>query len=118
MDRKKELREQYKQMKPAMGIFIVRCKLNNKCFLKTTQDLRGVMNGTIARLQGGRHPNRELLKEWIELGEDNFEMEILQTLEYDKDETKTDYSAELEVMQMLWEEKLAGQNKVLYKQRL
>lgn len=118
MDRKKELREEYKRMKPAMGIFIVRCKLNNKCFLKTTQDLRGVMNGTLARLQGGRHPNRELIKEWIEFGEDNFEMEILQTLEYDKDETKTDYSAELEVMQMLWEEKLSAENKVLYKQKL
>lgn len=117
MDRKKELKMQYKQMKPPMGIFIIRSKVNNKCFLKTTQDLRGVINGTKVRLEGGFHPNRELQKEWKEFGPENFTIEILENLEYDKDESKTDYSGELEVLQMLWEEKLAGENMEFYKKR-
>lgn len=118
MDRKKELKMQYRQMKPKMGIFIVRSKVNNKCFLKVTQDLRGVLNGTKVRLEGGFHPNRELQKEWKEFGPENFTIEILEELEYDKDESKTDYSAELEVLQMLWEEKLAGENLEFYKKRI
>jgi hypothetical protein len=106
MDRKKELKLQYKQMKPQMGIFIIRSKVNNKCYLQTTQDLRGVINGAKVRLGGGFHPNMELQKEWNEFGADNFTIEILERLEYGKDESKTDYSEELAILQMIWEEKL------------
>jgi hypothetical protein len=118
MDRKKELKLQYKQMKPQMGIFIIRSKVNNKCFLQTTQDLRGVINGAKARLEGGFHPNRELQKEWNEFGADSFTIEILEELEYSKDEQKTDYSEELAILQMLWEEKLAEENMEFYKKRI
>ena len=116
--RKKELIEQYKLTKPQMGIFIIRCKMNNKCYLQTTQDLRGVMNGTLARLSGGFHPNDELQKEWKELGSENFTIEILERLEYDKDEAKTDYSEELVLLKMIWEEKLAQENVEFYKRRI
>jgi hypothetical protein len=104
--RKKELIRNYKQMKPPMGIFIVRSKVNNKCYLQTTQNLRGVINGAIVRLEAGMHPNRELQKEWEEVGSENFTVEILENLEYDKDEAKTNYSEELSLLQMIWEEKL------------
>lgn len=113
MDRKKELKEQYKRMKPQMGIFVIRSKVNNKCYIKTTQDLRGVINGTKVRLEAGMHPNRELQKEWNDFGPGNFTIEILENLEYDKDESKTDYTEELALLQMIWEEKLAKENKAL-----
>lgn len=35
---------------------------------------------------------------------------ILENLEYDKDESKTDYTEELALLQMIWEEKLAKEN--------
>jgi hypothetical protein len=116
--RKKELIQQYKLTRPRMGIFIIRSKTSNKCYLQTTQDLRGVMNGALARLGGGSHPNEELQKEWKELGADNFTMEILEQLEYDKDESKTDYQEELALLQMIWEEKLAKENMAFYKKRI
>jgi hypothetical protein len=115
LDRKKELKQQYKEMKPDMGIMIVRSKVSNKCFLQATPNLRGTINGTKFKLNAGAHPNRELQKDWNELGEDSFSIEILAQLEYDKDETKTDYSEELEVLQMIWEEKMLEQNMELYK---
>lgn len=118
MDRKKELKLQYKQMKPQMGIFIVRSKVNNKCFIRTTQDLRGVINGTKVRLEGGSHPNRELQMEWKDFGSENFTIEILENLEYDKDESKTDYTEDLTLLQMIWEEKLASENMEFYKKRI
>lgn len=116
--RKKELIAQYKQTKPSMGIFIVRSKENNKYYLEGTQDLRGKINGTKARLGGGMHPNRELQKEWNEFGAENFIIEILEHLEYDKDESKTDYKEELALLQMMWEEKLAKDNLEFYKKRI
>lgn len=118
MDRRKELKEQYKLMKPEMGLFIIRSKFNNKCYLQATQNLRGVMNGTKAKLEAGSHPNRELQKEWKDFGSGNFTMDILENLKYDKDESKTDYSEELALLQMIWEEKLAEENLVFYRKRL
>lgn len=118
MDRKKELKLQYKQTRPQMGIFIIRSKSNNKCYIQATPDLRGVVNGAKARLGGGLHPCLELQKEWNEFGADNFDIEILETLEYDKDESKTDYTEELALLQMIWEEKLAKEGLEFYKKRL
>lgn len=115
MDRKKELKEWYKNMKPDMGIFMIRCKENNKCYIQATHDLKGVINGAKVRLGSGMHPYRELQKEWNEFGEDNFVIEILEKLEHDKDETKTDYKDDLALLQMIWEEKLAKEGMEFYK---
>ena len=105
--RKKELKEWYKNMKPDMGIFIIKNNFNNKCYIEVTQDLKGTINSTKFQLNFGNHPNRELQKEWKEKGESNFTIEILEILEYNKDETKTDYSGELNILKLLWEERLS-----------
>ncbi|MDD2482579.1 MAG: GIY-YIG nuclease family protein [Lutispora sp.] len=115
MDRKKELKELYKQMKPDMGIFTIYSKVNNKCYIQATHDLRGVINGAKVRLRSNMHPYRELQKAWNELGENNFIIEILENLEYDKDESKTDYKEDLALLHMIWEEKLAKEGKEFYK---
>ena len=115
MDRKKELKQMYKQMKPDMGVYLIRSKSNNKCFLEVAQDLKSRINSTKVKLGLGIHPNRELQKEWQKEGEAAFDFEILEILEYDKDESKTDYTEELTVLQMLWEEKLTKQGLEFYK---
>jgi hypothetical protein len=115
MDRKKELKMQFKQMKPEMGIMIVRAKSGNKYFLQGTQNLKGFINRTKFQLDSGGHPNRELQKCWQELGEKNFTIEVLEELEYEKDESKTDYSEDLALLEMVWQEKLAEQGLEPYK---
>lgn len=115
MDRKKELKSQYKQMRPPMGVFIVRSKINNKCYIEATHNLRASINRARFQLEVGSHPNRELQQEWKELNKDNFVIEILEELKYDKDESKTDYSEELAILQFIWEEKLFKENAVFYK---
>jgi len=118
MDRRKELKLQYKQTRPAMGIFIIYNNVNNKCYIQGTQDLRGVMNGARVRLLGNSHIFKELQKDWNELGAESFTFEILENLEYDKDESKTDYTEELKLLEMMWEDKLAAENRVLYKKHI
>ncbi|HHT49234.1 MAG TPA: GIY-YIG nuclease family protein [Firmicutes bacterium] len=107
MDRKKELKQLYKQMKPEMGIFLIRALDDGKCYLQATANLKGTINGTKFKLEAGCHPNRQLQKAWQEKGAANFTFKVLEQLEYEKDETKTDYSEELAILQMVWEEKLA-----------
>jgi hypothetical protein len=117
MDRKKELKLQYKQMKPPMGVFIIRSKFSNKCYIEATTDFRARFNSVKVKLAGNFHPNRELQKAWNEHGEAGFRFEILENLEYDKDETKTDYKDDLALLQMIWEEKVVQEGLELYKKR-
>ncbi len=115
MDRKKELKEQYKRMKPDMGIFMIRSKINNRCHLEVSQNLKGALNSSKFKLEAGNHPNRELQKEWKEQGEKNFTIDILEKLEYDKEESKTDYKDELALLLMIWQEKLVEESLEFYR---
>jgi hypothetical protein len=114
MDRRKELKEQYKRMKPDMGVLAIKSKTGSGYYIEAARNLKGAINRNTFQLGTGSHPNRELQKEWKERGEDGFIIEILENLEYDKDESKTDYSEELELLMMIWEEKLVGENMKAY----
>lgn len=114
MNRKKELKEEYKQLRPDMGIFIIRSNFSNKCYIEVTRNLKGKLNGTEFQLKYGSHRNNELQKDWNEYGSDSFTIEILEKLEYDKDESKTDYSEDLEILKAIWEEKLIKEDMEFY----
>ncbi len=114
MDRKKELKLQYKQRKPDMGVFMI-CRLSNqKCYLECTPDLKSRMNSTRFKLFAGSHPCIQLQQDWKLLGESGFSIEVLERLEYDPEGLITDYSEDLEIIKIMWEEKLAQQNKTFY----
>lgn len=114
MNRRKELKELYKTMKPDMGIFIIKSNINDKCYIEVTQDLKGTINSTKFRLDLGKHINKDLQKQWKEHGESSFTIEMLEKLKYDKDEAKTDYSEELSILKMLWEERLSKEGKEMF----
>lgn len=114
MDRKKQLKEQYKQMRTDMGVFIVKKKNDNKYLLVGTQNLKGMMNRVKFQLENSSYPNIELQKEWNEAKPDDFEFTVLETLEYDKDESKTDYSEEVNIILIMLTEKLSDDNMVPY----
>jgi len=115
VDRKKELKELYKQIKPDMGAYIIRSNFSNKYYIESTKDIKSALNSTKFKLEAGIHPNRELQNDWNEHGETGFTIEVLEKLKYDKDESKTDYSEELAILKMVWEEKLQQKGMELYK---
>lgn len=114
MDRKKQLKEEYKQMKTDMGVFMVKRKNNNKYLLVGTQNLKGMMNRVKFQLETGSYPVSELQKDWNESNKSHFEFTVLETLEYDKDESKTDYSEELNIMIAMISEKLTEDKMIQY----
>lgn len=114
MDRRKELKEIYKNTKPDMGIFIVKSDLDNKCYIEASGDLKSKMNRTKFTLDLGNFNSKELQKQWKEQNGSNFTIEILEKLEYDDNDTKTDYQEELNILKMICVEKLLSKGIEFY----
>lgn len=104
MDRKKELKEQAKDIKTVAGVYQIRNTQNHKVFIDSTQNLK-TMNGKQFQLEMGGHPNKNLQKEWNEFGKDAFVFEVLETLEK-KDGVYFDEKEALKKLEEKWLDKL------------
>jgi hypothetical protein len=104
MDRKKELQQQYKEMKKDAGVYQVRNIKNQKILVEVTPDLKTI-NGKIFQLKMGGHKNIQLQEEWKQFGEDAFVFEVLEVLE-EKEEGFFDKKEELKKLEKKWLEKL------------
>jgi hypothetical protein len=113
-EEKKELQVQYKLMKPAMGLFAVINEKEHKYYLETAQNLKATMNSIQFMLNLGSHPNADLQSDWKKAGPTGLGLRLLEQIEYDKDELKTDYSEDLELLKTIWIEKLLAQGVRLY----
>lgn len=112
----KELKQKYREMKPPMGAYIIKNNVNGKVFMNVSKDIKSTFNSYRFQLKMGSLPKKELQRDWKEYGEEAFIFEVLEYLEYDKKGEKTDYSEELEIMKMIWMEKLIENGTIyLYK---
>lgn len=114
MDRKKQLREQYKQMRPEMGVFLVRLQSGPQGYLEAVKDLKGVINSTVFKLKAGGHRHKKLQEAWNRHGAEAFVIEILETLDYRSDDPQADYSEDLAIMKLTWEERLKREGMELF----
>lgn len=100
MKTRKELKEQYKQMKTPMSVFQIRNTRNGKVLIDYSTDFKSKWNRHTMQLKFGNHKNKALQKDWNEFGENNFVFEVLSELKR-KDEESIDYNKELEILQDL-----------------
>ncbi len=102
-NRRKELVNEYINTKTEMGVYTFECKATGKHYIGTTQNTKATLNGSKFRLGAGNHKIQNLQSDWKQYGEDNFDVRVLDVLEYDKDdEMKDDYSVELEILLEKW----------------
>ena len=104
MKSRKELKEEYKQMKFPIGVFQIRNTVNNKIYVESSIDLNAIWHRHRLQLNVGNHLNAELQKDWKELGEEKFRYEILEEIEQ-KDPAK-DYAKEAKVLEQMYIEEL------------
>jgi hypothetical protein len=104
MDRKKELKELYKEMKTEAGVYQIKNIKNQKVLVLATPNLK-TMNGKLMALRGGGHTNKQLQEEWKQFGEEAFVFEVLEVLE-EKEEGYFDKQKELKKLEAKWLEKL------------
>lgn len=101
--RRKELLEQYKQIKTYIGIIQIKNNVNGKIFIDTCSNLKNRWFTLKWNLDMGRHPNSKLQKDWNEHGPEAFSYEVLEKKEADKVD---DIRWELKKMKKKWLEKL------------
>jgi hypothetical protein len=118
MDKKKELKEQYKNMKKDMGIFSIKNDSLKKVFIEGTNDLKGTMNGSLFKLDMNSHPNKELQKIWLEIGKDNFIVEIEDMVPHNDEFNDQMYKEELEIKKLIITEKYENEGYTMFKKSL
>ena len=101
---KKKLKEEYKNIVPPKGVFVIRNKQTGKVFLGSSLNLKNQFEQFKIMLNMGNHINSALQSDWTSYGEENFEYEVLETLEI-KQEIDYNYSEDLEILEMLWIDK-------------
>lgn len=114
MVRRKELKEEYKQMRPPMGILCILSKTSGKHYLEPALDLSSRKNRAVFQLKMGSHPHKELQKAWKQDGKENFEVIFLDELPYTEDDSQKDYQTELAELCLMWQEKLAQDGVTFY----
>ena len=105
MDRKALIRD-YKESRRPMGVFRVRNTVSGKCLVGMSTNLPGMLNRQRWQLEMAGHPNRELQKDWNELGPDAFAFEVLDTLTA-QEQPDYDPSDDLRALERLWLDKLS-----------
>src|ERR1044071_3225340 len=104
-DKKKELKQAYKENPPAMGAYQIRNLANNKVLVGTTPNLPGAFNSQRFQLSMGNHRNKALQSEWHEFGSHNFVFETLDELK-PTEGPDHDYRADLAFLEKFWLESL------------
>ena len=104
MERKKELKQLYKEMKSEGGVYQIRNTINQKVLVVSTPNLKTI-NGRRLQLADGSHQNKQLQEEVKQYGAEAFVFEVLEVLE-EKEEGIFDKAEELKKLEKKWLEKL------------
>lgn len=102
---KKSLKQEYKQGRRPMGVFLIRNMVNEKVLVGVGLDLVGIMNRHRFQLTAGIHPNKRLQAEWDEFGGESFAFEIADQLSA-REDPDYDYREDLKFLEELWLERL------------
>ena len=102
---RKEIHREYKERVKPSGVFQVRNTINGKALLGSSLNLEGPLNKHRFMLKIDSHPNKELQKDWNELGSDHFSFEILETVVI-RDYPNFNLRDELTLLEEIWLEKL------------
>jgi hypothetical protein len=105
MKTRKEIHREYKERVKPSGIFQIRNLANGKILLGSSLNLEGPLNKHRFMLKINGHPNKELQKDWNELGPEQFSFEILETVPL-SDNPNFNLKDELTLLEEIWLEKL------------
>ncbi|MEK8132040.1 GIY-YIG nuclease family protein [Paenibacillus filicis] len=83
-NKRKELLEEYKEIKTYMGVAQIKNNVNGKIYVDSYPNLKNKWLTLQMQLDQGRFANAELQKEWKEFGADKFTYEVLEQKEADK----------------------------------
>jgi hypothetical protein len=80
---RKESIRKFKELKPLLGAYAVRCTTTGRVWVGTSRNLGATKNGCWFCLRNGSHMEKSLQAEWNAQGESAFQYEILGSLDED-----------------------------------
>lgn len=113
---KKQIKKDYKLQKQPAGVYAVHNKMDNKMYIGTSKNLPAVVRRFGFTLAMGSFPYQDLIDDYKKLGEDNFQIKILDELEI-KNETEKEIAEELNELEELWIEKLKNKGVIFYNKK-
>lgn len=105
MDRRKDLKKQYREMPRDMGVYRIRNTVNGKSLVDCSRDIKAALNRHQAELRMGTHLNKALQADWGALGADVFVFEYLELLK-PLDQPGYDPEDDLRELRGMWVAKL------------
>lgn len=107
MDRRSQLKLEYKNKPRHMGIYQIRNQVSGKVYVGSSLNLDGTLNRYQMEIKYGWrwNDNRGLTKDMEAYGPENFAFEILDQLK-PNDDPLYDYREDLRTLEALWLEKL------------
>ena len=103
---KKKLRDQYKESKPPMGCFALKCTATNAMFIGWATNLESAKNSLLFRLSlGGLLNEPEVQQLYTRHGGDTFSFSILEQVPYDTSDETKDYKDDLAFLTAIYLEK-------------
>lgn len=111
MDRRKELKEQYKQRKVIGGIYRIMNRENGRFYLRSTDDMQATRNwfGGCQMLDSCSLP--PIQEDWKKFGAGAFYVDELDLLEKGEAQSREEFANDLKVLLALWDEKLPQENR-------
>jgi hypothetical protein len=104
-DRRKELKEAYKNNPPPMGVYQLKDSVNGRVLVGGSMNLPGRRNSHYFQLAMGSHPNKALQADWQAHGEAAFAYEVLETVDGGKLPPE-EWRAAVTALEAKWLEKL------------
>lgn len=80
MDRRKELKLEYKQTPLPMGVYQLTNNVNGKVLIGSSMNLPGKKNSLLFQLKSGCHSSKDLQADWNEFGAAAFSFAIVETI--------------------------------------
>src|SRR5688572_9913569 len=105
IQKRKEINREYQERVKPSGVFQVKNLANGKVLLGSSLNLEGPLNKHRFMLRIDSHPNKELQKDWNELGESQFSFEILEVIQV-QDNPNFNLMDDLTLLEEIWLEKL------------
>jgi hypothetical protein len=80
---RKEAIRKFKERKPSVGTYAVRCVATGRAWVGTSRNLEATKNGGWFCLRSGSHQDKSLQQQWDVHGETAFQYEILDRVDED-----------------------------------
>jgi hypothetical protein len=102
---RRALRRAYLETRHPAGVYRVLNVPDGRVLLARSLNLPASLNRERAQLQFRGHPNAALQRDWLALGAEAFQFDVLDTLEQRDDDTPQRINDELAVLEALWRER-------------